>query len=108
MKPKIKEEVQKFVEMVAEKNGWYLHPDKKFLNTLIEGLMTNYNRYGYFSCPCRLADGVRSRDQDIICPCAYCIPDQKQYGHCYCGLYNTKEFHKTGKMPKGIPERRKY
>jgi ferredoxin-thioredoxin reductase catalytic subunit len=103
---KTKKDAEKFVKMVAKKQGWYLHPDEEFLDMLIEGLMVNYNRYGYFSCPCRLASGDKEKDQDIICPCVYCVPDQKEYGHCYCGLYLTPEFHETGKNPQGIPERR--
>ncbi|MEA2070363.1 MAG: ferredoxin-thioredoxin reductase catalytic domain-containing protein, partial [Asgard group archaeon] len=101
-----KKDTRKFVEMVAEKQGWYLHPDPEFLEMLIKGLTTNYNRYGYFGCPCRLNSGEKEKDKDIICPCDYCVPDQKDYGHCYCGLYLTPEFHESGKMPKGIPERR--
>ncbi len=92
--------------MVASKQGWVLHPDKKFLDMLVDGLMTNFNRYGYFSCPCRSASGVKERDADIVCPCAYCVPDQQEYGHCYCGLYMTKEFAATGKKPQPLPERR--
>ncbi|MHA1367422.1 MAG: hypothetical protein ACTSP5_13565 [Candidatus Heimdallarchaeota archaeon] len=33
-------------------------------------------------------------------------PDQEEFGHCYCGLYTTKEFKESEKMPDGIPERR--
>jgi len=100
------DDTKKFVTMVAEKKNWYLHPEQEFLDILIEGLTTNYNRYGYFACPCRDADGIREKDKDIICPCVYCVPDQEEYGHCYCGLYLSPEFHKTGKSPDSIPERR--
>ncbi len=100
------EDTRKFVEMVAKKNGWKLNPDAEFVDSLIEGLTINYNRYGYFSCPCRDADGIKEKDKDIICPCDYCRPDQKEFGHCYCGLYLTQEFYNTGKEPQGIPERR--
>lgn len=103
---KSKDEVKKFVEMVAEKQGWFLHPDEEFLDMLIEGLMTNFNRYGYYGCPCRLLEGNREKDKDLLCPCDYCKPDQEEYGHCYCGLYITKAFHESGKAPDGIPERR--
>ncbi len=99
-------DIEKFVGMVASKQKWKLHPDATFLNMLLEGLMTNFNRYGYPSCPCRSASGVREKDADIVCPCAYCVPDQKEFGHCYCGLYLTEKFAKTGKKPKPIPERR--
>ncbi|MBN2155784.1 MAG: ferredoxin:thioredoxin reductase [Candidatus Lokiarchaeota archaeon] len=99
-------DTEKFVFMVAEKQDWELHPDKEFLKMLCEGLTENWNRYGYYSCPCRDGSGSKITDNDIICPCDYCEPDQQEYGHCYCGLYLTKEFAATGKIPKYIPERR--
>ncbi len=95
-----------FFSMVAEKQGWKLNPDESFLDMLAEGLTVNYNRYGYYSCPCRDADGEREKDRDIICPCAYCVPDQEEFGHCYCGLYLTVQFYNSGKTPASIPERR--
>ncbi|RLI65492.1 MAG: ferredoxin:thioredoxin reductase [Promethearchaeia archaeon] len=103
---KTKEQTRKFMEMVAKKNGWHLNRDEEFLDMLADGLTTNYNRYGYYSCPCRDADGDKELDKDIICPCDYCVPDQKEYGHCYCGLYLTPEFYQSGKEPEAIPERR--
>jgi ferredoxin-thioredoxin reductase catalytic subunit len=41
------EDTKRFVHMVAEKQGWALHPDPEFLGVLIEGLQTNHNRYGF-------------------------------------------------------------
>ncbi len=95
-----------FMKMVAAHQGWELNPDNEFIQMLAEGLTVNYNRYGYYSCPCRDADGIREKDNDIICPCTYCRPDQEEFGHCYCGLYFTKEFYTSGKKPHSIPERR--
>lgn len=105
-KEKTLQDTETFITMVAKKQDWRLHPDKEFLGFLIEGLTKNYNRYGYFSCPCRDAAGVREKDEDIICPCDCCRPDQEEYGHCYCGLYLVPEFAESGKMPSSIPERR--
>jgi len=101
------ENTRLFVSMVAQKQGWELNRDEEHLEIIISGLMKNYNRYGYFACPCRDASGVREKDSDIICPCDYCRPDQEEFGHCYCGLYLTKDFFKSGKEPQSIPERRK-
>ena len=105
-KKKSLEDVTTFVAMVADKQGWKLHPDQGFLDIIIDGLMVNFNRYGYFACPCRDHTGIREEDKDLICPCDYCVPDQKEFGHCYCGLYLTEEFSATGAMPSSIPERR--
>jgi ferredoxin-thioredoxin reductase catalytic subunit len=92
--------------MTAEKQGWVVNPDEEFVDLLYEGFITNFNRYGYFSCPCRAASGVREKDADIVCPCAYARPDQADFGYCYCGLYLTPEFAETGEKPKPIDDRR--
>ena len=44
----------------AEAGGYHLNPDEGFTLELVEGLTANLGRYGYMSCPCRLADGERS------------------------------------------------
>lgn len=105
-KLKNKADAEKFAEMVAKKQGWKLNHDGNFLDVLYEGLATNFNRYGYYSCPCRDADNDKKMDKDIICPCDYCAPDIEEFGHCYCGMYMSQEFYDSGKNPKSIPERR--
>ena len=55
----------------AESAGYHLNPDRKFTLGLIEGMLVNERRYGYWACPCRLASGVKKEDLDIICPCDY-------------------------------------
>lgn len=105
---KTRDDALTFMRMVAGKQGWKLNPDSELVGILAEGLAKNFNRYGYFSCPCRDADGVRVKDKDIICPCEYCLPDQKAFGHCYCGLYLTAEFFDSGMAPSSIPERRPF
>ena len=99
------EDTRKFVTMTAQFQGWELLRDEDLMNLLLDGLMTNYNRYGYFLCPCRDGHGTREDDHDIICPCAYCVPDQLEYGHCYCGLYLTPDFFATWQDP-GHPQQR--
>lgn len=44
----------------AERRGYRLNPDEAFVKALIEGLLANGARYGYESCPCRLAAGKRT------------------------------------------------
>ncbi|NCN04063.1 MAG: ferredoxin:thioredoxin reductase [Spirochaetales bacterium] len=95
-----------FVQKVAEKQGWVPNPDEEFRKKIEAGLAENYNRYGYFLCPCRDGDGDRQADKDITCPCDYNVPDQKEYGHCFCGLFLSPEFAATGAPLQGIPERR--
>jgi ferredoxin-thioredoxin reductase catalytic subunit len=90
----------------AEAYGYHLNPDKGFLDDLIEGLARNEERFGYPSCPCRLASGKFEIDRDIICPCDYRDPDVMEYGFCYCGLYVKKDVFEGKTSVTQIPERR--
>jgi ferredoxin-thioredoxin reductase catalytic chain len=90
----------------AQTYGYYLNPDPGFLQDLLEGLKTNEERYGYPSCPCRVASGKLELDRDIICPCDYRDSDVRDFGFCYCALYVRKDVV-DGEIPvTPIPERR--
>jgi ferredoxin-thioredoxin reductase catalytic subunit len=102
----ILEKVRQRAESDAKTYGYYLNPDPDFLKDLLEGLKQNEERYGYPSCPCRLASGKFEFDRDIICPCDYRDPDVAEYGTCYCALYVRKDLFE-GKTPiLPVPERR--
>ena len=90
----------------GEAAGYYLNPDVDFVLDLTDGLLTNEERYGYWACPCRLADGVRKQDLDIICPCDYRDPDLDEYGTCYCALYVSEAVSSGHREVESIPERR--
>jgi ferredoxin-thioredoxin reductase catalytic chain len=98
--------VRKRAEADARTYGYYLNPDPDFLQSLLEGLKRNEERYGYPSCPCRLASGKFDEDRDILCPCDYRDPDVQEFGACYCALYVRKDIYegKTELLP--VPERR--
>ncbi|MGB5909964.1 MAG: ferredoxin-thioredoxin reductase catalytic domain-containing protein [Promethearchaeia archaeon] len=96
-----------YIKQVSKKNNWILNKDQKTLNELIEGLVENKKKYGYQSCPCRLASGVRDLDRDLICPCEYAPLDIKEQGACYCNLYMRKDFYESiGEEYVIVPERR--
>ena len=90
----------------AEASGYRLNPDIEFTKELIEGLIKNEHRYGYQACPCRLAEGVKEHDLDIICPCDYRDDDLTQYGACFCGLYVSQDVIDGKISVTSIPERR--
>jgi len=90
----------------ALESGYHLNPDSEFTRELIEGLIINSRRYGYPSCPCRLALGDKTGDLDIICPCDYRDPDLQEYGCCYCALYVSGEIARGEADAASIPERR--
>jgi ferredoxin-thioredoxin reductase catalytic chain len=90
----------------AESGGYHLNPDAAMTRELLKGLLVNEKRYGYPSCPCRLASGKKEEDMDIICPCDYRDPDLSEYNACYCSLYVSQKAVE-GKAKIGpIPERR--
>jgi ferredoxin-thioredoxin reductase catalytic chain len=90
----------------AEASGYQLNPDTDFVKMLVEGLLVNEQRYGYGSCPCRIASGSREDDLDIVCPCDYRDPDLSEYDACYCALYVSRAVAKGLKQTHSIPERR--
>jgi len=103
---KTQEDTRLFASMVAGKQGWKLNPDIEFRDTLLEGLTTNWNRYGYYLCPCRDTEGSREADAAVLCPCRYARADILEYGHCFCALYLSPEFAESGAEAGGIPDRR--
>lgn len=100
------EELYDSLKKVQEPKGYYFNTDKEKVFELLEALLVNKKRYGYMSCPCRLASEEREKDKDIICPCVYRAPDVKEYGSCYCSLYVSKEWNEKKIPHTYVPERR--
>jgi ferredoxin-thioredoxin reductase catalytic chain len=90
----------------AESGGYHFNSDVEFAKALINGLLVNEKRYGYQSCPCRLASGKPADDLDIICPCDYRDADVVEHGACYCALYVSQEVLDGTQELHSIPERR--
>ena len=104
-----REEVERLftrLDQEAESAGYHLNPNREFTLGLIEGMLVNERRYGYWACPYRLASGVKKEDLDIICPCDYRDPDLAEYGTCYCGLYVSQDVVDGKRKATRIPERR--
>ena len=74
------EEMFAGMEKIADEEGYRFNPDKEELDDILQGLWDNEHRYGYPSCPCRIASGELAKDMDIICPCNYRDADVKEYG----------------------------
>lgn len=104
--PKEVDALYEKLEREAEASGYHLNPDGEFTRALVEGLLTNVNRYGYQACPCRRATGTREEDLDVICPCDYRDADLGEYGACYCALYVSKDVVAGKRETGAIPERR--
>lgn len=90
----------------AESGGYNLNPDIEFTKGLVESLLINEKRYGYWNCPCRLSSGDKQKDLDIICPCDYRDPDLTEYDACFCALYVSGRVLSGEIKAHTIPERR--
>ena len=100
------ERLYETLKKVQEPKGYYFNIDKERVFDLLDALLLNKKRYGYMSCPCRLASGERDLDKDILCPCVYRNPDVEEYGSCYCNLYVSKAWNEDKVTHVHIPERR--
>lgn len=94
------------LQKTQEPKGYFFNNNRERTFDLLRGLLTNRDRYGYMSCPCRLATGKRELDKDIICPCVYREADVAKYGSCYCSLYVSDAWNKGQIAQASIPERR--
>jgi ferredoxin-thioredoxin reductase catalytic subunit/glutaredoxin len=105
----VRTEVDELYDMLRktqEPKGYLFNRDKEKTFQLLEALLVNRERYGYMSCPCRLATEDREKDRDIICPCVYREPDVEEFGSCYCNLYVSNEWNDGSIERRLVPERR--
>jgi ferredoxin-thioredoxin reductase catalytic chain len=99
-------ELYDLLKKAQEPKGYFFNGDREWVLTILQDLLINKERYGYTSCPCRLASGDREKDRDIICPCVYRAEDIQEFGSCYCNLYVTEKWNEN-KIPRAyVPERR--
>ena len=72
----------------TENNNFILNTDEDHVSMVISGVLDNEKEYGLKLCPCRLRDGTRQRDLELICPCNFKIQDVwENEGRCWCGLF---------------------
>lgn len=100
------QELYEKLKPLQEKQGYHFNDDMEMTMQLLEGLLENKERYGYMSCPCRLASGDRDLDKDVMCPCEYRTADVQEYGSCYCALYVSDAWNKREIARDCVPERR--
>ncbi|MFQ6050974.1 MAG: DUF3422 family protein [Candidatus Hydrothermarchaeota archaeon] len=91
-----KTDIQQYYDLIrkdAEKTGYILNPNREFVDMILLGLLENRERYGYATCPCRLASGKIEEDNEIICPCTNRDLYLQRYDRCLCGLYVTENYN---------------
>ena len=81
----------------CEGNDFIHNPDKAHVDTIIEGVFVNEKKFGLKLCPCRLRDGTREKDIELICPCnfkthsTWLKPVDDRKAMCWCGLFVKRE-----------------
>ncbi len=87
-----KEQLIKVWKMFAEKNNFQLNPDNSMVDMVADGVLNNEKKHGMKLCPCRLRDGTRERDLELLCPCNFKTHKTwEEKGMCHCGLFVKKE-----------------
>ena len=85
------EEIRGAWETFSENNGFKLKPDKEHVDMVIKGVLENEKKHRLKLCPCRMRDGSRKNDLELICPCNFEIQETwKTKGECWCGLFVKK------------------
>ena len=90
------EELKKAWENFTQNNDFKLNPDEWHVGFIAKGVLENEKKYGLKLCPCRLRDGTRQRDLELICPCNLKIhetwlnPKKGMPQMCWCGLFVGK------------------
>ncbi|HOK07091.1 MAG TPA: ferredoxin-thioredoxin reductase catalytic domain-containing protein [Syntrophales bacterium] len=100
------EQLYEALKKTQEPKGYFFNKDRSWVLEILRDLLVNKERYGYMSCPCRLASGDRDKDRDIICPCSYREADVAEYGSCYCNLYVSAAWNEGLIERRYVPERR--
>ena len=72
----------------TEEKDFKLNPDSAHVEMVAEGVLENKEKYGMTLCPCRLRDGTKERDLELVCPCKFKTHSTwESEGRCWCGLF---------------------
>ncbi len=83
-----RDELVKVWERFTEGSEFILNPDGAFVDKLADGVLTLEEKQGLKMCPCRLGDGSKERNIELLCPCNFEIQKTwKNEGRCWCGLF---------------------
>ena len=61
-------ELYEMLKKAQEPKGFFFNKDKDWTLSILADLLVNKERYGYTSCPCRLASGDREKDATSSAP----------------------------------------
>jgi ferredoxin-thioredoxin reductase catalytic subunit len=82
------EDLKRVWKGFTEKNDFMLNPDHKHVDAIVKGVLKNEDIHGLRLCPCRLRDGTREKDIELLCPCNFKAHNTwREHGRCWCGLF---------------------
>ena len=84
---KTKQEIIDGIRKVAQKRDYEVIEDN--LDTIVKGLIKNYEKYGGYYCPCRLVKDDDEWKKKITCPCIFLDNEIKENDICHCRLYRA-------------------
>ncbi|MFH1972018.1 MAG: ferredoxin-thioredoxin reductase catalytic domain-containing protein [archaeon] len=62
--------------------------EKDHVENVAKGVLQIESQTGLRMCPCRLRDGTRNTDLELLCPCNFKIQKTwTEQGRCWCGLF---------------------
>jgi ferredoxin-thioredoxin reductase catalytic subunit len=83
-----KSELLEVWKKYCEGNDCQLNPDKKHVDFIADGVLANEKKYGLKLCPCRIRDGTKEMDLELLCPCNFQTHETwKTQNRCWCGLF---------------------
>jgi ferredoxin-thioredoxin reductase catalytic subunit len=85
------ESLERVWERFCEKNEFKLNSNKEHVKALIKGVLENEKTFNLKLCPCRIRNGTKERDLELLCPCNFFTQSTwKEKGECWCGLFVKK------------------
>jgi len=91
-----KEELKQTWNIFTKNNDFILNPDTDHVDMIADGVLLNEKNHGLKLCPCRLRDGTREKDLELICPCnfkthtTWLNPISNRKPMCWCGLFEKR------------------
>jgi ferredoxin-thioredoxin reductase catalytic subunit len=88
-----KEELRKVWQDYSDKSKEFqLNPDKEHVDRILDGVLKKEKETGLKLCPCRIGDGTREKELELLCPCNFKTHSTwQEKGRCWCGLFLKRE-----------------
>ena len=89
-----RQELRKAWEDFTQGNDFMLNPDDEFVERILDGVLSNEKKSGLKLCPCRIGNGSKERNLELLCPCNFRTHETwRNEGRCWCGLFVRRDGH---------------